>query len=457
MANETKQLAEYCANLNLDAVPKDVVTRAKFLILDLVGIMVRARHDAESTPAMFQAAKALGFEGGAASVFGDAKKYSPAAAAMLNGALGHSLDFDDTHAEGSLHPGCPVIAAAFSAAEMVGASGKEVLAGVIAGYEVTCRLSMALVPGDHYDRGYHPTATCGAFGAAAAAGRIFRMSAEQIENAFGIVLSQAAGSMQFLVNGAWTKRFQVGWAATNGLVAASLAREGYIGAAEAVEGRHAFLHAYAPNARREKAVAELGSVYELMKTAVKPYPSCRYGHAAIDAARMLRAEKGLKADEILKVEIGLPEKGMLLIGAPYEKKASPENVVDGQFSANFVVASALATGQMTWDSYELISDQAVQGLCKKITSAVDAEVQAEFPRNMAGKVTVTTPRGTFTKFVSIPKGEPENFLTAEELKDKFAGLADSILGKQKAAQLADAILNMEQANDVSGLMRLGAR
>ena len=170
---------------------------------------------------------------------------------------------------------------------MAGASGADVLAAIVAGYEVTCRIALALPAGEHYDRGFHPTATCGAFGAAAAAARVFGLDAAGIEGALGTVLSQCAGSLQFLVNGAWTKRFQVGWAACNGLMAATLVREGFKGAAEALEGRHGFLHAYAPNPKPERAVQDLDSVFELMHTAVKPYPSCRYGHAGIDAALAL--------------------------------------------------------------------------------------------------------------------------------------------------------------------------
>ncbi len=122
------------------------------------------------------------------------------------------------------------------------------------------------------DRGFHPTATCGAFGAAAAAARVFGLSAEQVEGALGTVLSQCAGSLQFLVNGAWTKRFQVGWAACNGLMAATLVREGFKGAAEALEGRHGFLHAYAPKPNPARAVQDLGTVFELMEDRGKALP-----------------------------------------------------------------------------------------------------------------------------------------------------------------------------------------
>ena len=151
------------------------------------------------------------------------------------------------------------------------------------------------------------------------------------------MLSQCAGSLQFLVNGAWTKRFQVGWAACNGLMAATLVREGFKGAAEALEGRHGFLRAYAPNPNPARAVQDLGTVFELMNTAVKPYPSCRYGHAGIDAALALRAANDIKPAEITAVTAG-PAARRHDADRRSRRKRRPirENVVDGQFSGPFV-------------------------------------------------------------------------------------------------------------------------
>jgi 2-methylcitrate dehydratase PrpD len=452
----TTQLAEFTAAIRLDRLPDDVVQRARFLVLDLVGNIVRARHDAESTPSFLAAVRAMGMAAGNAGVFGDAARYTPAGAALLNGALAHSLDFDDTHAAGSLHPGAPVIPAALAAGEMVGASGADVLAAIIAGYEITCRVALALPAGEHYDRGFHPTATCGAFGAAAAAARVFGLDADGVAGALGTVLSQCAGSLQFLVNGAWTKRFQVGWAATNGLMAATLVREGFKGPTEALEGRHGFLRAYAPNPRPERAVQDLGHLFELMATAVKPYPSCRYGHAGIDAALALRAANDLQPGEITAVTLGLPRAGMMLIGEPAAKKADPQNVVDGQFSGPFVISSALATGAMGWDSYGLLRDGTVRGLLPKVHCEFDPEIEAEFPANMSGKLTVEARGQRFVQKVVVPKGEPSNFLTEAELRGKFTGLTTAVLGAERAARLADAVLAIDSTADVASLMRLAA-
>ena len=452
----TATLSEFTASISLDRLPPEVVQRARFLLLDLIGNIVRARHDAESTPALLGAVRALGMAIGDSGVFGDAMRYAPAGAALLNGALGHSLDFDDTHAAASLHPGAPVIPAALAAGEMAGAAGADVLAAIVAGYEMTCRVALALPAGEHYTRGFHPTATCGVFGAAAAAGRVFGLDAEAIASALGIALSQSAGSLQFLANGAWTKRFQVGWAAQCGLAAAALAREGFKGAAEALEGRHGFMRAYAPSPNPERAREKLGEEFELMNTAVKPYPSCRYGHAGIDAAIALRAQHGLQPEEIDGVTLGLPRSGMLLIGEPAEKKAAPENVVDGQFSGPFVIAVALATGGMDWDSYRLLRDPAVRGLTGLVRCEFDPEIEAEFPRNMAGKLTVSAHGRRYEKKVIVPKGEPGNFLSEAELRGKFASLADPVLGDDRAAALANAALAIDTLPDIAALMQRGS-
>jgi len=452
----TQTLAGFSASIRLAALPPPVVERARFLLLDLVGNIVRARHDAESTPAFLAATRALGLAAGSTGVFGDASRYTPAGAAFLNGALAHSLDFDDTHAAASLHPGAPVIPAALAAGEMAGASGAEVLAAIIAGYEVTCRVALALPAGEHYNRGFHPTATCGAFGAASAAARVFNLSPDAIASALGIALSQSAGSLQFLANGAWTKRFQVGWAAMNGLAAATMAREGVKGAAEAIEGKHGFLNAYAPAPKPERAVKDLGEKFELMQTAVKPYPSCRYGHAGIDAALALRAELQLRPEEIEAVTYGISNAGMLLVGLPPEKKKNPENVVDGQFSGPFVISCALATGAMGWDSYRKLHDPVIRALLPKVRCEHDAEIEAEFPRNMSGRISLSVRGERFVKKVVVPKGEPGNFLSKAELRAKFAGLTDAVLGAERAARLADAVLAIDRAPDVASLVRLAS-
>ena len=193
-----------------------------------------------------------------------------------------------------------------------------------------------------------------------------------------------------------------------------------------------------------------------MKTAVKPYPSCRYGHAGIDAALMLRAELGLRPEEIESVTYGVSHAGMLLVGLPPEKKGNPQNVVDGQFSGPFVLSAALVTGAMGWDSYKLLNDNVIRAMLPKVQCEHDDAIEAEFPRNMSGKVTLVARGQTHVRTVVVPKGEPDNFLSEAELRAKFAGLTDAVLGAERAAKLADAVLAIDTTQDVAALMRLAA-
>ena len=451
----TRTLARFVHELSYDRLPPEVRARVPALALDLAGIMVRARHEAESTPAMIAAVRRLGLAQGACTVIGDAAGYSPAGAAMVNGTLAHSLDFDDTHAPGSLHPSAPIVPAAFAAAEMMGADGKATIAAIVAGYEVQIRLSLALDPAAHYDQGFHPTATCGAFGAAAAAGRLLGLDAEGLTHAFGIVLSMAAGSLQFLVNGAWTKRSHVGHAALCGLTAATLAKEGYQGAADAIEGKWGFLHAYAPAADAAKVVAGLGTRWETLKIAVKPYPSCRYSHAAIDGIRELARAHGIKAEEVEAVAVGLPEAGWKIIGDPEAAKQSPASVVDGQFSMAFCGAVTLRTGGLVWDDYaHHLGDRDTLALCQRIQTRIDPRAQADFPAEMSASVQITTARGAFQTYVRVPKGEPANFLSAAELRAKFDGLVAPYLPRAHADAFARALLALDDARDIGAVLRL---
>ena len=451
----TRELSEFTADLQFDKLPSEVVERTRLLAMDHVGIALRARHAAALNESMATALTKLGMGAGSASVIGDERGYAPPAAALYNGNLAHSLDFDDTHARGSIHPSAPIVPAAFAAAEMSGANGKNIIAGIVAGYEVQIRLSIALKPSEHYARGFHPTATCGVFGAAAAAARVFGLTADQIANAFGLCGSQAAGSMQFLLDGAWNKPFHTGYAAMGGLMAASFAADGFIGAGQALEGKAGFLHAYAPDSDHQAAVADLGERFETLDIAVKPYPSCRYGHAAMDALIDLRTANDINYRDIESVEVGLPRTGWNLIGDPENDKQNPKNYVDGQFSMPFVAAVAIRDGKMGWDSYAPhLADDETLALCKRIRSIVDPKVEAEFPAHMSGLVRVRTSGGNFEKMVIHARGEPENFLSAAEMRGKFDDLTGPYLNETDRDALAGALLHLDECTDMRALLAL---
>lgn len=451
MTEITATLSTYVATLRYADMPREVPERAKHLMIDLVGSIVRAGHDSDSTPPILRMIDRLGLGApGAARVFGQERDYGPATAALLNGVLGHSLDFDDTHADSSLHPSAPVVPAALAAAEMAGAKGAELLTAIVAGFEVCCRLGNALDPTSHYARGFHPTATAGTFGAAAAAGKLLGLDARGLESAFGVAASQAAGSLQFLVNGAWNKRYQVGAAAMNGLIAATLASEGFIGAANAIEGKHGFLHGYTDNARPEMATADLGSVWETMKIGMKPYPSCRYTHAAIDGLIAMRNEHGWSSDDVIGVTIGLHRNGIVLTGAPLEEKRRPRSVVDGQFSMPFTAAVALHQGRFGWDDYSLLGDPAIEAIAARVDVRQDDRLEG-LRHPFGAHVMVRTGEGSHDRMIPDPSGEPDSFPPQAQMEDKFMTLARPVLGN-RASELYARLASLETVTDMRHLL-----
>jgi 2-methylcitrate dehydratase PrpD len=455
MTGITREVADFVVGLAYNDLPEDVIERTKLLIFDVTGVMIRARHDAQSTPSLISAVERLGLASGTCSVLGDSKSYAPSAAALINGTLAHSLDFDDTHAAGSLHSSAPIVPAALAAAEMVGASGKDLIAACVAGYEVQIRLSLALNPKEHYDQGFHPTATCGVFGAAAAAGRLLGLDGDGLESAFGIALSQAAGSMQFLADGAWTKRSHVGQAASNGLICATMAAEGFKGPADAFDGNWGFLSSYAPNPDADKVTDGLGGHWETLGLAVKPYPSCRYGHAAMDGLIALKVQHDINVDDVTSIEIGLSETARKIIGEPLAEKINPEGVVDGQFSMPFCAAVVVREGGMAWDDYAThLNDATTLELCRKVKTVPDEQAENAYPNNMSGTGRITTLDYTYETFVEVPKGEPENFMSGAELRSKFDGLCAPYLDETQRDQLADALLSLEDANQVAAVFSL---
>ena len=452
MENMTEKFADFCEQLRYEDLPHDVIKRTKLLILDTVGIIIRARHDAESTSSLVSAIEKLEMANGSCQVFSDNKSYSPSAAALLNGTLAHSLDFDDTHAEASLHSSAPILAAALAAAEMNKSSGQQLITACVVGYEIQIRLGLAGGSSSHYKKGFHPTATCGIFGAAAAAGYLMGLTKEQYISAFGIALSQSAGSMQFLTDGAWTKRSHVGQAAQNGLSCAIMAAEGFKGPSKAFEGQWGYFHSYASGGDMEKALNGLGKKFETLNLGVKPYPSCRYSHAAIDGIIELKNELGFSTAELDDIDIGLSETALNIIGYPLSDKQNPKSVVDGQFSMPFCAAVTVKSGGLKWDDYKNhLNDSDTLSLCNKIKVSPDKDAEECCPEYMSAKVKVVVKGKKYEKFVKIPKGEPENFMEDSEFISKFRSLTEPYLSNERIDQLTGSMLKLDQSNNINSI------
>jgi 2-methylcitrate dehydratase PrpD len=440
----TKQYATYCAALSFEDLPEEVVERAKQLLLDTVGVSVGSVR-ADSTDAFFEGTRARNRDAGGATVFATGEEMGPEYATLVNGALAHSLDYDDTHRAASLHPGAPVIPAAVAAGEEVDASGRELLTAIVAGYEITCRLGMAVNPSSHYDRGFHMTATCGLFGATAAAGILYGFDEADFQSAFGINGSQAAGSLQFLENGGWNKRAHPGFASNNALLATAYAREGFRAAAEPIEGVRGFLQGYSDDPHPEKATAGLGTDYELLNVGIKPYPCCRYMHAPLDALFEMVEREDIHHEDVESVTVNIAESGIQLIGNP--TNTYPQSFVDCQFSMPFGAALALVYRD---DSIETFFDAIDGGVSDEVKRIIDRTtvsgtdwIEEAYPEKWPAEVTIETGSATYSARVEYARGEPEKPLPWDELVEKYEELTEPIVGAETATEAREVIEELD--------------
>lgn len=440
----TRQLTSFCHSLNYQTLVPEVIDRTKYFFLDYLAVGVRGSLTDSSQP-LYRLAETLG-GGGEGTVLGRSEKATFPYAALANGASAHSIELDDTHQGGSIHLGVSVFSAALAVAEHVNASGKDFIAAAVAGFEVAARLAMAVRPKEHYLRGFHPTATCGVFGAAVAAAKLLQLREAQLLSALGIAGSQAAGSMEFLTDGAWTKRLHPGWAAFSGIHAALLAREGFIGPATIVEGKDGFLKAYSSNADPSKIITGLGSDFQILQTAVKPHACCRYTQAPIDATLAVTKEYDLQTRDVKSVTVGMLETGIPVICEPAQRKVQPLSVVDMQFSLPFGVAVALAKRQAGLAEFTLIilQDSDVKSLMPKIGYVRDPELEKNYPKEWPAWVRVTLNSGKeVSAQVRFPKGDPENPLSWDELMEKYRSLASAVWNPQKLETVRDAVRRLE--------------
>ena len=441
-------LAEFVAGLTYEQVPAGAVDRLKQCLLDFVGLAAFAAARAESSEPFRRAVLTLAPRPGPGTVVGEARGYPWEYAALLNGAFAHTLDFDDTNLFGALHPGAPVIPAALAAAEQTAASGRALLESLAAGYEVACRVGGALGQ-TAYDRGFHITPVAGIFGAVAAGAKLFGLGAAEIASAFGIALSQAAGSMQYLENGAWTKRLHPGFAARDALVSLALARAGVVGAARAIDGRYGLLAGYSNAPRPDRLLEGLGERWVLAETAIKPYPSCRLTHGAIDAVLSLRETAGADALARASFDVRLSPKAVQIVGEALPHKVRPRNVVEGQFSVYFQAAVAWLDGRVDWTSYDRVGDERVAALAARMRVTADEAVP------LAGAdVAVTIDGREMHARVEQPLGEPERPMPWPLIEEKFSGLATGVLGRARARAVIGSVRGLEAEADVARWARL---
>jgi 2-methylcitrate dehydratase PrpD len=361
-------------------------------------------------------------------------------AALLNGISAHSLELDDTHAPSSTYPGSVIWTSLLAAAADRTATTAGVLDAVVIGYQVMTALGETLNPARLYGQGLHPTAICGVFGAAAATGRLAGLDARTIRRAFGVALSMAAGSMAYLSEGAWTKRFHPGFAAAGGILAADLAASGFTAPLDAFEDRNGLMHIYGGARSREHVqgvLSHLGDLAAVHQTGVKFHPCCRYMHGVMDLLAAYRSEGG-RIDGLTSIDCGVLSAGMSLVGEPLSRKRQVTSMVDAQFSMPFGATLALSRGESSVRDFERADQLAheLEPLMNLTHVYASQRLDAAYPSQWVAEVILRFADGEAVELATASfRGSPGWPAGRAELSEKAAGL----LGDPTASRLLAAV------------------
>jgi len=447
-----RRLAHFIAGLRLDALPAPVVDRAVLLTLDTLGNALAAAGEDFGRAALDTAERL----GGApeSALLGRPTRVAAANAVLANATLAHGLDFDDTREDAIVHTSCVAVTTALALAEATGASGRELLEAAIAGVEVMCRVGLA-VPGALHARHFHPTAIAGGFGAVAAAGRLQRLTEDQLTHAFGIVGSQAAGIIEYLADGSWTKRMHAGWAAHAGVVATLLARAGFTGPATVLEGEHGLYAAFAGGhdaARLASLLDSLGRVWELEALTLKPYPCGSIAQPYMDCAARLRERDCIRADAVTAIRCRTSAGPVPRLWEPLAAKHAPPNGYAAKFSLPYLIAVIVVKGHAGLAEFTdtAVRDPDVLGLASRVTYELDPTI--DYPRQFVGDVEVTLADGRrLRERQDRPRGGPDAPLTRAELEAKFRGNAGLALPAARADAIIAAVRALPGASSLKDL------
>jgi 2-methylcitrate dehydratase PrpD len=446
-----------------DALPDAVTASVRDRLLDTLGLCIASRQLDTSVAVMSHVHE----QGGAAQahVIGSVGKVPAASAALVNGVLAHSLDFDDTHLPSVLHPSAAVVPAALAAAEYADADGEALVRAIAVGLEVTVRLGMA-----GYDRGannsvffehgQHATSICGAIGGATAAAMLLGMDSAGVVNTIGVAASTASGLIEANRTGGTVKRLHCGWAAHAAVSAAQLVRHGFTGPPTVLEGRFGFFQAFLRGEFDGAAITDgLGEKWSVPDIFFKPYPANHFTHTIIDAGRELR-EQGVDPDRIDALTIGVPAPVVRTVGEPIERKRRPATTYEAQFSGPYAAVVGLLGGgglgaALSDYAPALLAEPQRLRLMSRTDVVADDECTAVFPNQFPAVVRARTHDGReWAARVMVNRGGPQNPLRAEDLRIKFRDNAQAMLDLPNCVLVEQAVAGMGKGTQPRELLSL---
>ncbi len=453
-ANVTRRLAEFSAALTFDDLPREVVSKAKLCILDTLGCCIFGAS-LEPLRKLTDMAVAEGCAG-RATIFGNVLRTSPGLAALVNGTAAHAFQLDEIHLESTLHPGSLALPAGFAVVEALpSASGRDLLAAIVASYEVGIRIGLA-AKGGMFKSGFHNQGTTGVFIAAAAAAHVLGLNAGRTQQAFGIAGSQAAGLMA-VQDGAMTKSFHSGRAAQSGVYAAQLAQRDYTGIPNVLDGGYGtFFSAFLDDWSIPPLTDGLGTLWHILRVGFKPAPASNGSITAMIAVDAVMREHGLQAADIAKVTAHVSDNTLHHCGWPYEGNRI-QSVLSAQMNLRYGVAvTALerSSGVAQFQDGK-IRDPRILQFIERIHVTHEPKFDGDGGRyRVACRLVVERKSGaTYEKTVLYRKGSPEDPMSEDDLRGKFERLTERI-GPQKSGQLIAMVSDLENIENVKKLARL---
>ena len=443
--NATKTLASYALDLDPKKIPADVLRQAKVVLFDTVAILLAA----SVRPAMRTALRTFPSNGGACTIAGHGGGASPEIAAFINGIGGHDTELDDSHSPSRTHAAAVIVPAALAAAGVNRTcSGAELLAALIAAYDVQARVSKAMGVQSQFDRGFHPSAVCGAIGAAVCAGRILGLAPAAMQFAIGLAASQSSGLMTFEDDEShMLKSFHTGVAARNGVTAALLAAQGYEASPDALSGPHNMLVAFGGDTTDYAILtAELGTRFEICGTSIKRHACCGQTHSSVDTLLRLVAEHAIDWRAIERIDVELAHKALPIVDA---NPLWTHNI-------QYILAVAAQQGHIAMKHFspEWTGRADLAALAAKVFVKGNDRLQQRFPVKKAAIVTIKTAQGSYSGELDSPIGNPSAPLAPDDLRAKFMSLATVVLDQAAADLLWSRLSAIEQAPDLDGVIAL---
>ena len=443
-------LAGRIAAVSFDALPPDAIHWAKVAVLDTVGCILAGAHEPCATIIGRQAT--IGTTGGQCLVFGHDRRVGPLEAAVINGTAAHALDYDDCSDTLGGHPSAPILPALFALAETLGSNGRDFLAAYVAGWEAETRIARG-INFHHYEKGWHPTATIGVFGAAAACARLMGLAPDRIATALALAATFSSGIKANF--GTMTKPLHVGHAARNGLLAALLAGDDFTARADVFEHKQGFLNVFngEGNYDADRILDGWGDPWDIVSPglAIKQYPCCGSTHPAIDAMLMLVREHDLRPGQVTRIESQTHKRRLAHTNRP-----DPQSELDAKFSVQYCLARALVSGRVGIEHFEgdAYREPAIRALLPRIEATPQAAVDVDLSLHFGADLRVTLADGSvLTRHVPRPLGRgPEVPLPAELLEVKFLNCAGRALPAKRSQALLASLRGIEGINSIGGLI-----